>query len=119
MQLPYPLLPYYRGLAPCPSVLPRLGGSPLFHVSNRCLDLTPVVARLAADVGASVRHLLVPPVASARRRSGVEVVAVAAPDGELDALAADGWDSPQPGPVIRTDERSLALTRAALHLSEQ
>jgi len=34
----------------------------LFHVSNRYLDLTPVVARLAADAAAPVRHLLVPPV---------------------------------------------------------
>ncbi len=85
------------------------GGIVLFHVSNRYLDLTPVVARLAADAGAPVRHLLVPPVGAARRRIGAEVVAVAAPGGELDALAADGWDSPQPGPVLWTDERSDIL----------
>jgi hypothetical protein len=85
------------------------GGIVLFHVSNRYLDLTPVVARLAADVGAPVRHLLVPPVGSERRRIGAEVVAVAAPGGELDALAADGWDTPQPGPVLWTDERSEIL----------
>jgi hypothetical protein len=85
------------------------GGIVLFHVSNRYLDLTPVVARLAADAGAPVRHLLVPPVGSARRRIGAEVVAVAAPGGDLDSLAADGWDSPQPGPVLWTDERSDIL----------
>ena len=85
------------------------GGIVLFHVSNRYLDLTPVVARLAADAGAPVRHLLVPPVGAELRRIGAEVVAVAAPGGELDALAADGWDVPQPGPVLWTDERSDIL----------
>jgi hypothetical protein len=85
------------------------GGIVLFHVSNRYLDLTPVVARLAADAGAPVRHLFVPPVGAALRRIGAELVAVAAPGGELDALAADGWDTPQPGPVLWTDERSDIL----------
>jgi len=85
------------------------GGIVLFHVSNRYLDLTPVVARLAAEAGAPVRHLLVPPVGATRRRIGAEVVAVAAPGGELNALAADGWDVPQPGPVLWTDERSDIL----------
>jgi hypothetical protein len=85
------------------------GGVVLFHVSNRYLDLTPVVARLAADAGAPVRHLFVPPVGAALRRIGAELVAVAAPGGELDALAADGWDAPQPGTVLWTDERSDIL----------
>jgi spermidine synthase len=85
------------------------GGIVLFHVSNRYLDLTPVVTRLAAEAGAPVRHLLVPPVGATRRRIGAEVVAVAAPGGELNALAADGWDVPQPGPVLWTDERSDIL----------
>ncbi|WGJ16409.1 fused MFS/spermidine synthase [Methylocapsa sp. D3K7] len=85
------------------------GGVVLFHVSNRYLDLTPVVARLAADAGAPVRHLLVPSIGTERRRIGAEVVAVAAPGGELDALAADGWDAPQPGPVLWTDESSNIL----------
>jgi hypothetical protein len=85
------------------------GGIVLFHVSNRYLDLTPVVARLAADAGAPARHLLVPPSGSELRRIGAEVVAVAAPGGELDDLAADGWDVPQPGHVLWTDERSDVL----------
>ncbi len=85
------------------------GGIVLFHVSNRYLDLTPVVARLAAEAGAPARHLLVPPVGATRRRIGAEVVAVAAPGGELNALAADGWDAPAPGPVLWTDERSDIL----------
>jgi hypothetical protein len=81
-------------------------GIVLFHVSNRYLDLTPVIARLATGLGAPVRHLLASPVGSERRRIGAEVVAVAAPGGNLDALAVDGWDTPQPGPVLWTDERS-------------
>ncbi len=85
------------------------GGIVMFHVSNRYLDLTPVVARLAAYAGAPVRHLLVPPLDASLRRIGAEVVAVATPGGELDALAADGWDVPRPGPVLWTDERSDLL----------
>lgn len=84
-------------------------GIVLFHVSNRYLDLTPVVARLAADANAPVRHLLIAPQDASLRRIGAEVLAVAAPGGELDALAADGWDAPQPGPVLWTDERSDIL----------
>ncbi len=85
------------------------GGLVVFHVSNRYLDLVPVVARLAADAGAPARHLRVLPAAPSRRESGAEVVAVAAPGGELDALAADGWGVPRPGPALWTDERSDIL----------
>ena len=85
------------------------GGIVLFHVSNRYLELTPVVARLAADAGAPARHLLVKPVGSDLRRIGAEVVAVGAPGSKLDDLAADGWDLPEPGPVLWTDERSDVL----------
>lgn len=85
------------------------GGVLLFHLSNRYLDLTPVVARLAIDAGAPVRHLLTPPGADTFRQAGTEVVAVARPGGELDALVADGWDVPLPGPVPWTDERSDIL----------
>ena len=85
------------------------GGIVLFHVSNRYLDLTPVVARLAADAGAPARHLFVPPVDAELRRIGAELVAVAAPGGELEALAADGWDVPKPDAVLWTDERSDIL----------
>ena len=87
------------------------GGVVVFHISNRYLDLAPVIARLAADAGAPARHLLVsPPLPGASRRiSGAEAVAVAAPGGDLDALAADGWDVPRPGPVLWIDERSDVL----------
>ena len=85
------------------------GGIVLFHVSNRYLDLAPVVARLAADAGAPVRHLFVPSGNQGYRQIAAEVLAMAAPGGELDALAADGWDVPAAGPVLWTDERSDIL----------
>jgi hypothetical protein len=44
-----------------------------------------------------------------RRRIGAEAVAVAAPGGDLDFLAADGWDTPKPGSAVWTDERSDIL----------
>jgi hypothetical protein len=40
---------------------------------------------------------------------GAEVVAIAAASGRFDALAAEGWDVPQLGPVLWTDERSYIL----------
>jgi hypothetical protein len=85
------------------------GGTVLFHVSNRHLDLVPVVARLAVDAGAPARHLFVEFPETSMRRSSAKVVAITAPGGDLDALAADGWSVPQPGPVLWTDERSDVL----------
>ena len=85
------------------------GGMLMFHVTNRYLDLAPVVTRLAADAGAPVRHLRLPTGDDVLRDSRVEALAVAAPGGELDALAADGWDTVEPGPVLWTDERSDIL----------
>lgn len=85
------------------------GGIVLFHVSNRYLDLVPVVARLAADAGAAARHLKVPSEAGNMRLPGAETVAVALPGGDLKPLAADGWDVPAAGPVLWTDERSDIL----------
>jgi hypothetical protein len=85
------------------------GGGVVFHVSNRHLELAPVVARVAANAGAPARHLLVSSTSPSPRQIGAELVAVAAPGGDLDALAADGWEVPQPGPVLWTDERSDIL----------
>ncbi len=85
------------------------GGVLLFHVSNRYVDLAPVVARLAADAGAPVRHLRLPTGTEVLREPGVEVLAMAAPGGELDALAADRWDPVEAGAVLWTDERSDIL----------
>ena len=85
------------------------GGTMLFHVTNRYLDLAPVVARLALDAGAPARHLFVPAGDDVFRQTRSEVVAVGTPGGELNALADDGWDIPQAGPVLWTDERSDVL----------
>ena len=66
----------------------------------------PVVARIAAELGAPIRHLFVPGREDPMREPRVEVLAVASRGGSLGAYAADGWDVPQPGPVLWTDERS-------------
>ncbi len=82
------------------------GGVLVYHISNRFLNLAPVVARLAQAANAQARHLLyVPGFAGTARHTGAEVVAVALPGASLDWLAADGWDVPTPGPVLWTDER--------------
>ncbi len=85
------------------------GGIVLFHISNRYLELAPVVARLAIEAGAPVRHLRTRSGTGGLRQLGAEVVAVAAPGGNLDSLAEDGWQVPEPGPVLWTDERSDIL----------
>lgn len=85
------------------------GGIVLFHVSNRYLDLVPVVARLAAEAGAPVRYLRVGSGDDGLRQTGAEVVAVATPGEDLEILAADGWRVPQPAPVLWTDDRSDIL----------
>lgn len=82
------------------------GGVVLFHVTNRYLDLVPVVARIAAELDAPIRHLFVPGGEDPMREPRVEVLAIAPRGGSLDAYAADGWDVPQPGSVLWTDERS-------------
>ena len=93
---------YFRHLRP--------GGLVVFHVSNRYLDLVPVIARLAVAAGAPVRHLLVQQGPDPLRQTTAEAVAVGPPGGSLDALAADGWDVPAPGSVLWTDERSSLLS---------
>ncbi len=85
------------------------GGIVVFHVSNRYLDLAPVIARLAADAGAPARHLRTRAPDQGFRSTGAELIAIAAPGGNLGALAADGWDVPAPGPLLWTDDRSDIL----------
>src|SRR5271165_404005 len=87
----------------------------LFHISNRYLDLAPVIAALAEDAGSLARHLLylAPPSASEARLSA-EVVAVGQPGKSLDYLPASaGWQdmATLPRPALWTDARSDIITR--------
>ena len=83
------------------------GGVVAFHVTNRYLDLAPVVARLAAAAGATARHIALGdahPVSSRAMRSEVMVLAPAG--GSLQDFADDGWDEPAAGPTLWTDDKS-------------
>jgi hypothetical protein len=95
---------YFKKLAP--------GGLLLFHISNRYLNLEPVVVALAYTSGAEARYLLYRPNTSSWRNFGAEVVAVSAPGNDLDFLAAQaGWTTPSPPPAsnLWTDQRSDIL----------
>jgi hypothetical protein len=94
---------YLRKLAP--------GGTLLFHISSRTLDLRPVIAALAADAGVSARMLLdhPPPGTLFWRREAALVVALSGRGDRLDPT--DGWtDLPPAGPrSLWTDQRSDIL----------
>jgi hypothetical protein len=82
----------------------------LFHISNRYVDLRPVLAALAADAGAPVRRLLdLAPDSTSVARLSAEVVAVGQPGHALDELRdTDGWRdmAPAPAGALWTDARS-------------
>jgi len=88
-------------------------GVVLFHISNRFLDLAPVIAALADDAGAPARHLLyLPADPNAIRHLATEVVAVGQPGHSLDFLsAADGWGPMPPPSALWTDMRSDIVSR--------
>jgi SAM-dependent methyltransferase len=97
---------YFRKLAP--------DGILILHVSNRYLDLAPVVTALAADAGAPLRHMLYrpPPDAIPLRHMGTELLVMGKPGADLSFLTADaGWDIPPPAPAtaLWTDQRSDIL----------
>lgn len=84
----------------------------LFHISNRYLDLTPVLAALASDASMPARDLVdLSPVQSVARLSA-EVVALGQPGTSLDFLTeAEGWrEMPAPA-ALWTDERSDIVSR--------
>lgn len=90
----------------------------LFHISNRYLDLEPVIAVLARDAGSPVRSVLyLPTGASSFEHSGAQVVAVGQPGHALDYLiAAAGWLPLATSPVaLWTDERSDIVSRIRWH----
>ncbi len=97
---------YRRKLAP--------GGVLLVHISNRSLDLAPVVAAVAQDAGLTARMLVdnVPPGTDPARRAPAAVVALAARPDDLGALAADPeWIALPPAPAwaLWTDQQSDIL----------
>ena len=87
----------------------------LFHISNRYLDLAPVIEALAEDAGMPARHLLdLAPSSTSVARLGAEVVALGQPGHNLDFLAgAAGWKplAPPPGSALWTDTRSDIVSR--------
>ena len=98
---------YHRKLAP--------SGVTLFHISNRYLELVPVIAALAADAGAPARHLHYWPAdPDSVAHLETEVVAVGEIGGNLDFLTADsGWE-PMPlalRSALWTDQRSDIVSR--------
>jgi hypothetical protein len=87
----------------------------LFHISNRYLDLAPVLAALAEDARMPARHLidLAPPPSSAARLSA-EVVALGQPGHSLDFLPESaGWRQMTAAPraALWTDARSDIVSR--------
>lgn len=82
----------------------------LFHISNRYVDLRPVVSALAADSGSPARRLLdLAPQSTSVARLSAEVVAIGQPGSKLDDLPpSDGWRDMAAAPrtALWTDERS-------------
>jgi hypothetical protein len=87
----------------------------LFHVSNRYLDLAPVIAALADDAGSPTRHLLyLPPDPNAIRHLATEVIAVGQPGHSIGFLTeAEGWKplAQPPASALWTDTRSDIVSR--------
>ena len=90
-------------------------GVVLFHISNRYLDLRPVVTALAYNAGAEARYLLYQPNTGqppSWRSFGAEVVVAGRPNTDLDFLSTqEGWLIPHPPPsfALWTDQRSDIL----------
>ncbi len=97
---------YLRKLAP--------GGTLLFHISSRTLDLRPVIGALAADAGVPARMMLDHPPAgtSVWRREAALVVALAGHGGDLSRFdRSEGWQDLPPAGTrsLWTDQRSDIL----------
>jgi hypothetical protein len=83
----------------------------LFHISNRYMDLMPIIAAVAEDSGAEARYSSYQPPSgiSFWRSTTTLVVAIAKPGGDLDFLSRDaGWSLPPSPPTsaLWTDQRS-------------
>ncbi|MEO5337548.1 MAG: fused MFS/spermidine synthase [Magnetospirillum sp. WYHS-4] len=91
------------------------GGVLAFHLSNRYLDLEPLIAALAADAGLSVRWQEYNPdrEESARRHTPSNWAVLARRDADLGRMAADPrWRLPVADPAVEawTDTRSDLAT---------
>lgn len=93
---------YQRKVAP--------NGVIVFHISNRYVELKPVLTALAADAGSPVRRLLdLGPKTVTAVRLSTEIVTMGQPGRPLDDLPeADGWRdlAATPRAPLWTDERS-------------
>lgn len=79
-------------------------GAVVFHLSNRYLELLPVVVGAADELGLDVVTRRTPPEAE---RALPTLWAVVAPDdGRLDELRDAGWEEPTAPPRPWTDQRS-------------
>ena len=91
------------------------GGVLAFHTSNRHLELTPVVAQIAAHLGAVSLHqsLNLPDTGTTSAQSDSEWVVVARDPDDVAALVASGrWHTPRadPSTPLWTDDFSNILT---------
>ncbi len=85
------------------------GGVIAFHISNRHLDLEPVIGRLASELG--LASLVTHSQPSSSDESAVSVVALARSVGDFGAIAADpAWVAPEVGPTLWTDNFSDLLS---------
>ncbi len=89
-------------------------GRMILHISNRSLDLQPLVSALMADAGLAARIVAFnpPPAPTIWRHAPSELVAVAREAADLDTLKpADGWQPLPPADpaALWTDQRSDLL----------
>ena len=80
-----------------------------FHISNRHLDLEPVIGRLSAELGLASRVTHSQPTSS--DEAAVSVVALARSVDQLGAIAQDpAWVAPRVGRSLWTDNFSDLLS---------
>jgi spermidine synthase len=83
----------------------------IMHISNRHLDLVPVVRALAKKLKLSVAHIDYSPDAKIQNGSKVEAVALATSKEPLQKLLERGWEDLDEGDeVLWTDDRSNLLS---------
>ena len=80
-----------------------------FHISNRHLDLEPVIGRLASELGLTA--LVTNSQPASRGESPVSVMVLARSIGDLGAIARDpAWAAPRVGADVWTDNFSDVLS---------